>query len=35
MFAHAERRLHEALRRVCVLIALYDLPDGLEVRRTG
>jgi hypothetical protein len=34
MFAHAERRLLEALQRVYVLIALYDLADGLEVRRT-
>jgi len=34
MFAHAERRLLEALQRVSVLIALYDLADGLEVRRT-
>ena len=30
MFAHAERRLFEALQRICVLIALYD---GLPVRR--
>ena len=30
MFAHAERRLLEALQRVYVLIALYD---GLPVRR--
>ena len=35
MFAHAERRLLGALQRVYVLIALYDLADGLEVRRTG